>query len=202
MKNNIHKVFSFLTSSVLHPKSVGLLISRLLDPMWVMAIVTIVGAYRYGLYDERLWRFGWVVMLGIVLPQLLLRIQFSKIHAASGWDIKTLKHRPLVIGVLLMFGILNIFLARIFGNEQLGRLFLFYELWLLGFFLVSLVWKMSGHAGGIALATGLLIQWFGSNWWPILLLVPLMGWARVVTKNHTVGQVVVATLYSWGLLAI
>lgn len=196
MKIDIHKVYSFLTSSVLRPMSIGLVISRLLDPMWVMAGVTIVGAYRYGLWDENLWRFALIVVLVMVLPQLVLRFVFSKRNRTSGWDIKTLNHRPLVIGVLLLFGFLNIFLAWEFGNPELGKLFVFYELWLLGFFLISLVWKMSGHAGSIALAAGLMILWYGWFFWPILLLFPLMGWARVTTKDHTAGQVICGSLYS------
>lgn len=172
------------------------LFSLVLDPMWVMGGVTIAGAYRYGLHDGSLWHFAWMVALVMVLPQLILRLTFSKRNQSSGWDIKLLKHRPLAIGVLLIFGILNISVAWTFGNAELGRLFIFYELWLLGFFLVSLVWKMSGHAGGIALAAGLLIHWFGWGWWPILALVPLMGWARVVTRNHTVAQAIWGSLYS------
>ncbi|MDP1723060.1 MAG: hypothetical protein Q8L37_07795 [Candidatus Gottesmanbacteria bacterium] len=178
------------------------MVSRLLDPMWVMAAISILGAYRYGLHTFALWRII-VFMIGVMLvPLFILRIYFSKRHQTSGWDIKLLKHRPLVIGVLLLFGALNIVIAWTYGNPALGKLFIFYELWLFGFFFISLAWKMSGHAGGIALATGLIIMWYGWDWWPALLLVPLMGWARVVTKNHTVAQVIAGTVYSWGLLQL
>ena len=79
-------------------------------------------------------------------------------------------------------------------------LFGLFVVWFLGFFLISLFWKISGHAGSIALATGLIIFWYGWNWWPALSLVLLMGWARVATKDHTVSQVVGGALYSWGLI--
>ncbi|MBI5620386.1 hypothetical protein HY949_01250 [Candidatus Gottesmanbacteria bacterium] len=181
---------------------IATLISRLLDPMWVMAAISILGAYQYSLHTFALWRIIVFVIVVILLPLLILRICFSKRHEASGWDIKLLKHRPLVIGVLLLFGILYIVLAWTYGNPALGKLFIFYELWLLGFFIISFGWKMSGHAGGVALATGLIILWFGWTWWPILFIVPLLGWARVVTKNHTIGQVVAGALYSWGLLLL
>ena len=170
--------------------------------MWVMGGITIAGAYRYGLRETNFWRFALIVALVMVLPQLILRLIFSQRNQSSGWDIKTLKHRPLVIGVLLIFGILHIILARTYGNEHLMQLFLLYELWLLGFCLVSLIWKMSGHAGGMALATGLMILWYGWTWWPILLLVPLMGWARVVTRDHTVAQVIWGSLYSFVMVLV
>lgn len=182
--------------------TLGFLLSRLFDPMWVMAVVTILGAYHYGLQGIALWRIAVLVLFVMVAPTLALRILFARMHRSSGWDIRSLKHRPAVIGVLLMFGILNIFLARSYGNEQLMQLFVFYELWLLGFFLVSLIWKMSGHAGAVALAAGLVILWFGIAWWPFLLLVPVVSWARVVTKNHSVGQVIAGSIYSWILLFV
>lgn len=80
------------------------------------------------------------------------------------------------------------------------QLLLFYEIWLFGFLLISLLFKISGHAGSITLATGLLMSWYGFAWWPILLLIPLVGWSRVVTKNHTVAQVVIGIAYSFILL--
>ena len=65
-----------------------------------------------------------------------------------------------------------------------------------------MVWKISGHASVAALATGLIIQWFGWYWWPILLIVPLVAWARVVRRDHTVGQVIAGAVYSWGLIQL
>ncbi|MBI4066404.1 hypothetical protein HY411_01665 [Candidatus Gottesmanbacteria bacterium] len=200
MKKNIRKVFSFLASSVLRPTSVGLFISRLLDPMWVVPAVTILGAYESGLHNFTLWRIIVILALVMVAPPLLLRWRFTREKGSSGWDIKNRAHRPKALGAFLVFGLLNVMLAWVFGNPTFGRLFIFYELWLAGFFLISLVWKISGHAGGIALATGLVIQWFGWTWWPVLLLVPWTAWARVVTKNHTVWQVMAGALYSWGLI--
>lgn len=178
------------------------LISRFLDPMWVVPVITILGAYESGLHNFGLWRIIVILALVMVAPPFLLRWKFMQQKGSSGWDINNRAHRPKALGALLLFGLFNIMLSWIFGNPTLGRLFIFYELWLVGFLVISLFWKISGHAGGMALATGLIILWYGWQWWPILLLVPLMGWARVVTKDHTVGQVITGALYSWLLLAI
>ncbi len=200
MKKNIRKVFSFLTSSVLYPTSVGLLISRLLDPMWVVPAITVLGARRSGLEGSTFIRFLLILAVFMVGIPLLLRLRFAKDKGLSGWDIRNRAHRPKAIAALLIVGFLNVILARIFGNASLVKLFIFYELWLVGYLLISLKWKISGHAGGIAMATGLVIVWFGWSWWPVLLLVTLVGWARVVTNDHTVGQVIAGALYSWCLL--
>lgn len=176
--------------------TLALLISRLLDPLWVIPAVTMLGARRSGLEGFALIRFLLIITIFMVGIPLVLRI----LYRPSGWDISNRAHRPKALVILLLLGIAYIILARIFGNAKLMHLFVLYELWMAGFFVISFFWKISGHAGGIALAVGLLIAWYGWDWWPILLLVPLMGWARVVSKNHTVAQVTAGVLYSWGLL--
>lgn len=178
--------------------TLAFLVSRILDPMWVVPVVTVLGARRSGLEGDALIRFLLVLVVFMVGIPLVLRL----LYRPSGWDISDRAHRPKAIAVLLVLGILNVLLAWIFGNVFLMMLFVFYELWLMGFFLISLFWKISGHAGAIALATGLILYWYGWRWWPTLLLVPLIGWARVATGNHTVSQVIAGTLYSWVLLRV
>lgn len=182
--------------------TLSLLVSRLLDPMWVVTAIALMGAYASGLSGTNLIKYFLVTIVFVLLPPLILRWWFTKSKGSSGWDIAKRAERPRALVVLLALGIMNIFIARTYGNAFLGNLFIFFELWIVGYFLISLYYKISGHAGAIALATGLAILWFGWTWWPLLLLVPLMGWARVVTKNHTVAQVVAGSLYSWMLVIL
>ncbi|MBI3342707.1 hypothetical protein HY032_00940 [Candidatus Gottesmanbacteria bacterium] len=180
--------------------TLAFLVSRFLDPMWIVPAITVLGARYSGLEDSKFIRFLLILVVFMLGIPLLLRLRFTKAKGLSGWDIKNRADRPKAIAVLLFVGLLNVTLARIFGNASLVNLFVFYELWLVGYLIISLKWKISGHAGGIALATGLAIGWFGWRWWPILFFVPLIGWARVVTKDHTIAQVIAGALYSWCLL--
>lgn len=73
---------------------------------------------------------------------------------------------------------------------------------------VSLFWKLSGHASVIAAAAVILTLMFGPACLPLLLLVPLVAWSRVVLGDHTVAQVVAGSLFGgvviagvWWLLA-
>jgi len=52
----------------------------------------------------------------------------------------------------------------------------------------------------LGLATGVVIARYGWSWWPVFLSVPLVGWSRVVTKNHTIAQVIAGTMYSWAIV--
>jgi len=66
---------------------------------------------------------------------------------------------------------------------------------------ISLFWKISGHAGAIALTTVITVLILGSPWIPLLLLIPAVGWSRVVLRAHTVAQVVAGALVGGGVTA-
>jgi membrane-associated phospholipid phosphatase len=78
------------------------------------------------------------------------------------------------------------------------------------FAVINLWWKISVHASVASALVVILHLLYG--WWaaPSLVLVPLMGWARVTLSQHTVGQVaagsvlsaviVVAVFYQYGVI--
>lgn len=65
---------------------------------------------------------------------------------------------------------------------------------------VSLFWKISGHAGAIAASTAIAVLMLGAAWSPLLLLIPAVAWSRVVVRAHTVAQVVAGAFISGGLI--
>ncbi len=171
----------------------ALIVSHILDPLWVIPAVTLLQAYKQGFV------FTFVVMIFMLIIPLILRLLYTR---GRNWDISTRADRPKAIMVLLVLGLINWAIAALWGNPSITSLFMFYEVWMAGYLIISMFWKISGHAGGMTMATGLFIHWYGWNWWPVLLLVPLMGWARVVSKNHTVVQVIAAVLYTWSALVL
>ena len=66
---------------------------------------------------------------------------------------------------------------------------------------ISLFWKISGHAGAIALTTVISVLILGVQWLPLLLLVPAVAWSRVVLRAHTVAQVVAGAVVGGGVTA-
>lgn len=56
---------------------------------------------------------------------------------------------------------------------------------------ITLRWKISIHASGIAGPATYLMYVFGIHLWPVFLLVLPVGWARLKLKAHTPGQVLV-----------
>ena len=61
--------------------------------------------------------------------------------------------------------------------------------------IVSIWWKVSGHAAAVSSAAVSMLVLFGPGWWPLLLIVPAVGWARVVLRAHTLTQVIAGTVF-------
>ncbi|MFN2461824.1 MAG: phosphatase PAP2 family protein [Candidatus Velthaea sp.] len=60
--------------------------------------------------------------------------------------------------------------------------------------LITRWWKISTHALGITAPIVALMYLFGHEPLPFLILIPIVGWARVYLKAHTPLQVVAGTL--------
>ena len=66
---------------------------------------------------------------------------------------------------------------------------------------VSPFWKMSGHAAAISCSAVVAVLMLGPAWTPLLVLVPAVGWSRVVLRAHTVAQVVAGSLFGGVVMA-
>ncbi len=67
---------------------------------------------------------------------------------------------------------------------------------------VSAFWKMSGHASALAAAVVISVMMFGPEWLPpLLLLVPAVGWSRLVLRAHTLPQVIAGSLFGGIVIA-
>lgn len=180
---------------------VATIISRIFEPFVMFSVVTLVAALHSGLATTAMpWFLTMlIVMIGLPIALLTWAIRTKKV---DNWDVSRREQRIIPMIILLILSAIYVFAVSRFGNSELTNLFLLYFVWLVGFFVVTTKWKISGHTSANALAIGLLISWFGWIWWPLLLIVPLVAWARVVRKDHTVAQVVVGALYSWILVYV
>ncbi len=172
------------------------LISRLFEPMVTLAVITVWAAVHFGLQGWGLQLFLLILVVGLILPIVVFRYFLVKKGHVVDWDIHKRRERIKPLLVLVGFVIFAQFGVRQFVNSGLSELFFLYFIWIFGFFLITLKEKLSGHVGAVTLAGGLLIQWYGWGWWPVFLLPVIVGWARVVRKDHTLRQVILGWGYS------
>jgi membrane-associated phospholipid phosphatase len=168
-------------------KTVATVISRVFDPFITFAIVFIVLFYYTNIFVP-------AFLLMIALPFGLFFIAW-KTKFVSNWDVSERRQRPKILWTLVGIEIIaSVILQTATAVPVLAAL--------IGFAMVTQFWKMSGHTVAAGLMTGVIIAHYGWAWWPVLLVVPLVGWARVVRKDHTIAQVVVGAIYSWIVLLI
>lgn len=161
------------------------IISRVFDPFLTLAVVFVLLFWGTRVFVPAL--------LSMVVLPFVLFVAAWKTRFISNWDVNDRKERPKVLWIL--FAIELAASAILHTPETLPLLVA-----LFGFTVISHVWKMSGHAMAAAIMTGTFIIKFGFAVWPVLFAVPLVGWARIRTNNHTLLQVLAGAFYSWGIL--
>jgi len=168
-------------------KKIATLISRIFDPF-----VSLVAVFVLLFWNSKMMIPAFFLM--VLLPLGLFFFAW-KTKIISNWDVTDRRERPKILWML--FGI--IFLSTILLRATVVIPIL---VALFGFAVISHFWKISGHTMAAALATGEIVHRLGWHWWPVLLIVPLLGWARVLRKDHTLAQVVMGAAFAWGLLLI
>ncbi len=163
------------------------IISRIFDPFIMLAVVCVLLFWSSPTFIPAL-----ALMIG--LP-FLLYVAAWRFRIISNWDVTDRKERPKLLWSMLLMEILASVLLR--TTLLVPFIFLF-----VGFALITHVWKISGHMMAVALAAGMIIQRFGWGAWPVIICVPVVLWARVAGKYHTVAQAVAGAMYPWIFLLI
>ncbi|MHB1355340.1 MAG: DMT family transporter [Anaerolineae bacterium] len=178
------------------------LISRFLAPPYVAVPVILVMALCDTLpwYYALLWAAG-ICLLALPLPLLLLQREL-RIGRISDWHVKNRLERlkPRTIFILL-FAVLAPLLALIIlqGPRLLLVALITATVMSLLNLLVTTRWKISQHVSGVAVACVLVTGTLGVAALPVLLLIPIVAWARVRLGAHTLAQTAAGGLAGTGV---
>lgn len=170
-------------------------ISRVFDPPIIIMLLTVYAVLQSNISTQGVMIFTLLVPLLFGIP-LAFFVWKLKTHQVSNWDISNRKERIVPLMALLGFLFIDIIIVAIFNNVFLLNVFILYFLWVFGFFVITLVWKISGHTGITTLAAMLLYRWIGPQVWYVFLAVPLVAWARISRKDHTWFQAIAGIVYS------
>lgn len=171
------------------------IVSRVFEPALVLPFLITVAAVHAGLAGDELRSFYLFFFVAILLPIVGFRLWLAKKQGIV-WDIPRRRDRILPFTALACYGALGYVFVRFWQNAFLTHLFAVLLLWFVGLLLTTLRIKISGHVATSSLASLLLVRWFGLSLAPTLLLVPLVAWARVTGKNHTLVEVILGAGFS------
>ncbi|MCK6625852.1 MAG: phosphatase PAP2 family protein [Anaerolineae bacterium] len=170
-------------------------ISHVVSPHIVGVVITSAMALQYSPdpIGALLWLAGLMPLL--VLPPLgylLWLVRRGKLADIYMPERET-RLRPLTLMMVWLLVCLG--LIRYWQAPAMVELFVLAATVMIGILsVVTLFWKISFHGATITAAATATVLVAGSSAWPVMLLVPLVGWARVRLERHTPRQVIFGSL--------
>jgi membrane-associated phospholipid phosphatase len=178
-----------------HDEAIARWISHVISPHFAGVTLTSIMALNFG--DNPLNDFLWLLLLMplLVVPPLLYLLWL--VHLGQLEDIympnRETRVRPTI--VMIAWLILCLGLIRYWQAPLVVELFVSSAVLLAGVLtVVTLFWKISFHGATITFVATTTMMVAGSAAWPVMLLVPLVGWARIRLKRHTPRQVIFGSL--------
>lgn len=179
---------------------VATIISRLFDPFVLFFILIFSILLRANIVGvDLIVNMAWIVLVVFIPPVILLfrSIQTKKI---SNWDMSNRKERVRALAVFQLVLIVDIAIIWFMHIPLLTNLFLFFFATFIGFFIITLFWKVSGHLSTATICIGLMCMWYGWVLWPLFLFLPILAWSRVKLKRHTTAQTIGGIVYGGTLV--
>lgn len=178
-----------------HDEAIARWISHVISPHFVGVVLTSAMALKYS--PNPLEVFVW---LAVVLPMVVippLGYLFWLVRRGKIRDIymPERESRLAPLTFMMAWALACLLLIRYWEAPPLVEVFILAATVMIGILsLVTLFWKISFHGATITAAATTALLVAGSSAWPVMLLVPLVGWARVRLERHTLRQVVFGSL--------
>ncbi len=170
---------------------------------WISAIFSppLVSVYAVILMTEftsvrsSYGRVAGYMLLAIALPVLYILWMMHQ-GRVSDFHITIRKERtrPMIVMILSS---MTAWLYLWFTRKELDLLTVFAGvaiIHMIFLFIVTLHWKISGHASAISGLCIFVLAYLGVRGLPFMVLIPLVIWARVTLRRHTLGQALTGAL--------
>lgn len=175
-------------------------ISEIFEPMVLFLGLILLAGWRAGI---RGFSFGAYVLYILAVGGLVAisRIKLMRAYRTN-WDLSNRPKRARILLMLLGLSILLFWSMYLWKNAFLISFYELLLLWMLGFVLLTLKIKLSGHMAVLVLTVGILTRWYDMSLWVLGSIIPLLAWSRIQLKRHSVLEVCVGTVYSLVVLVI
>ena len=178
-----------------HDEAIARWVSHVISPHIVGVVITSVISLHFS--ENPLETLRWLALLLplVVVPPLVYLLWL--VHNGTLEDIympeRSTRVRPLT--VLMLWLLVCLGLVRYWGAPHIVESFVLVSIVLIAVLsMVTLFWKISFHGATISAAATATVMVAGSYAWPVMLLVPLVGWSRIRLERHTPRQVIYGSL--------
>jgi len=168
-------------------------ISNVFSPPVFGVVGIFASAAVSGTWNALLWAVLFTaIAVGIPVLYIVWQLRLGKISDFH-LRIRSERFKPMIVQILSLLTA-----AALLWTGPAPAILLETALWgaSISVFLlaVTLFWKISGHSTAAASFSVFMGFLFGPEVSPLLLLIPVVGWARVRIKRHTPAQVLAGTL--------
>lgn len=172
-----------------------------MDPVWEIPLALLL-AVGFAVREGIRWRFvGLLMFIDAIVPMIFfLTMLYHK--QIRDWDIQNRAERiPLYLFTMICH-LGGIWLAHELGRDQLVSILLVFYAVAVIFFVITLKWKISIHAGVNAVLFTAINIFYDFKYVWLYGLLYLVMWARVYQKHHTWAQVMAGALIGGGIVAV
>ncbi|MEK7186168.1 MAG: phosphatase PAP2 family protein [Patescibacteria group bacterium] len=165
-------------------------ISLIFSPPVILAPVPFVLVLKYSsdINDAIKWSFFFYISIFIMISVVLVGRFFG---IFSDLDVSNKSERPKLLISSLIICITNCIFLILFGAPKILILMGFGVLIGILFIFIFLRWtKISIHTAAITAFAISIVLIYGRMFIPLLLLIPIMGWARITSRRHTLREVI------------
>lgn len=177
--------------SIIH--KVARIISNVVSPPIIALVAVLVSVYAPP--SQGLTLSGWLFILIAVLAPVFYVIWLVRSGTVTDFHLPSRSERFGPFLVTLVVGIVGwLIVLRLDSPHPLRLIALINVVQTAMLMLISHWWKISIHATAITGLAVVAIYLLGRGAWPLLLLIPIVGWSRVYLKRHTLEQVIGGTI--------
>ena len=170
-------------------KFISRVISRTFDFYFWFPVMLAVTLFRTGMTKEQVMiLLPTLAIVDVVVP-ILVFLRLMKKGTISDIDVSIRSERHYLFGFLLVVATASTALSYFLGNNLFFILHLSGLILVLTIFLTTFYFKISGHMMLNASSIFALNFLLGFHLWWLFLLVPLVGFARIYLKKHTLSEV-------------
>jgi membrane-associated phospholipid phosphatase len=179
------------------------LIYNILNPFLVSFIVITVLAFESTANTADALKWMVISIALSVLPVFVFVVYMVKIKQLDGIFINPRKQRTRIYVLATCLGVAGVIV--LYFTQAPKLMFVTFVTGLISiamFMFINLYWKISLHTGFIASAVTITIIVNGGHYSFLVVLVPLVGWARLDMKLHSWPQVAAGALLAAGIVLI
>ncbi|MFJ4229106.1 phosphatase PAP2 family protein [Paenarthrobacter nicotinovorans] len=169
-------------------------------PVVVLILLLISPAIEPG-FPGTMW-FGLLGAFFVCVLPLAYVLVMVKLGRISDHHVSDRRQRPALLLMALVSVVTGLLVLQLIGGPvSVSVMIIALIAGIAVLAVVSAFWKMSGHASALAAAVVIAVLMFGPAWLPLFVLVPAVGWSRLVLRAHTLGQVIAGSLFGGIVIA-